>query len=319
MNEFKELLKKSRQARGCLDFDLPEPEMVLNIEGGIESIAKRERLEAHMLIEEFMVAANEAVAEFMFYKKRPFIYRVHEEPDQSSLAQFHELSYHLGHPLPRYKKPHPKIYSELLEKIKDSPEEKLLNTALLRSMKQARYSEKNSGHFGLASKCYTHFTSPIRRYPDLMVHRFLKEELKKKAKSSDSGLEEKIAVQADHCSVRERAIEEAEREFMALKKAQFMLDKVGMEFEGYISGMIEFGFFVELASYFIEGLVPLSTLRDDRYQFVPERYLIRGRRFRQEFHLGQKVLVELRSVDLEKRQIDFKLIDSPLSRGMTKR
>jgi ribonuclease R len=313
MNDLKELLKKKREVRGCLDFDLPESELVLNMQGDVESIVKRPRLEAHMLIEEFMIAANEAVAEFMFFKKRPFIYRIHEEPDQSSLAEYHELSDHLGHPLPRSYKPDPKVYSDLLEKIKNLPEEKILNTALLRSMKQARYSEKNSGHFGLASKCYTHFTSPIRRYPDLIVHRLLKEELKKKTKFSDTKSdpegEEKIRTAAYHCSNRERLIEGAEREFMALKKAQFMRDKVGSQFEGYISGMIEFGFFVELASYFVEGFVPLSTLHDDRYQFIPERYLIRGRRFRQEFHLGQKVLVEVRSVNLDKRQIDFRLIE----------
>ncbi len=310
MNDLKELLKKKREVRGCLDFDLPESELVLNMQGDVESIMKRPRLEAHMLIEEFMIAANEAVAEYMFFKKKPFIYRVHEEPDQSALAQYHELSDHLGHPLPRSKKPDPKIYSDLLEKIKNLPEEKILNTALLRSMKQARYSEKNSGHFGLASKCYTHFTSPIRRYPDLVVHRLIKEELKKKTKFSDTKNDPgKIAAQAYHCSNRERLIEGAEREFMALKKAQFMCGKVGSQFEGYISGMIEFGFFVELASYFVEGLVPLSTLHDDRYQFIPERYLIRGRRFRQEFHLGQKVLVEVRSVNLDKRQIDFRLIE----------
>ncbi|HBQ21662.1 MAG: ribonuclease R [Deltaproteobacteria bacterium GWA2_38_16] len=308
MNELKERLKEQKQKRGCLDFDLPESELILDVEGAIETIVKRSRLEAHMLIEEFMIAANEAVAEFMFFKKRPFIYRVHEEPSDVTLAEFNELAHNLGYPLPHQKVPHAKIYSELLKTLKGEPQEKLLNTALLRSMKLARYADKNLKHFGLASECYTHFTSPIRRYPDLMVHRLLKAELKQKSKNADTNDVEKEAFLAracEHCSKRERTAEEAEREFVALKKAQFMMDKVGQEFVGYVSGVTEFGVFVELEHYFIEGLVHMSSMQDDFYQFIEEHYMLKGRRTKKEYHLGQKVLVEVKNVNIDKRQIDF--------------
>lgn len=310
MNELKNILKKQKYGRGCLDFDLPESELILNIEGEIENIVKRSRLEAHMLIEEFMIAANETVAEFMFKKHRPFIYRVHEAPDPDVLYEFHELCHNLGYTLEFEKVPNPKHYSRVLEATRGKPEEKVIHNALLRSMKLARYDEKNLKHFGLASQCYTHFTSPIRRYPDLMVHRLLKEELKKMSKSSDTyddNVLANLAKDADHCSRQERVVEEAEREFVALKKAQFMMDKVGSQFVGFISHIAEFGFFVELDVFFIEGLVRVTSLSDDFYQFIEEQYKMKGRKTRKEFHLGQKVLVEVERVDIDKRQIDFVL------------
>lgn len=313
MNELKDLLKKQKYARGCLDFDLPEPEMILNMEGEIESIVKRSRLEAHMLIEEFMIAANETVAEFMYHRHRPFVYRVHEVPEADVLFEFHELCHNLGYKLEFQKVPNAKTYSRILEVSKGKPEEKVINNALLRSMKLARYDEKNLKHFGLASQCYTHFTSPIRRYPDLMVHRLLKEELKKKSKSSDTYDDEvltQVAKDCDHCSRQERVVEEAEREFVDLKKCQFMVDKVGQEFEGYISHIAEFGFFVELDQIFVEGLVRVTSLQDDFYQFQEDQYLMRGRKTKKEFQLGQKVLVQVERVDLDKRQIDFILLES---------
>lgn len=305
MNELKELLKKLKHKRGSLDFDLPEPEIVLNTFGKIETIVKRPRLESHMIIEEFMIAANEAVAEYMFQRNNPFIYRVHEKPDPSDLLEFQELVHNLGFLMNHEKEPHPRIYSELLEKIKNTPKGKVIHTALLRSMKLARYDTKNQKHFGLASDCYTHFTSPIRRYPDLLVHRLLKAELKKNHKYSDS-LEEA----ANHCSQQERIAEEAEREFMSLKKAQFMKDKVGSQFVGFVSHITDSGFLVELDPYFIEGWIPLSSLQDDFYQFIPEHYYLKGRRTKREFHLGQKLLVEVSHVDLDKRIIGLEWIDS---------
>ena len=165
-------------------------------------------------------------------------------------------------------------------------------------------------HVGLASECYTHFTSPIRRYPDLIVHRLLKKELKKKTRDSDTiDATERLNKDAQHCSRQERVVEAAEREFIALKKVQFMKDKVGQEFVGFISGVKEFGFFVELSKFYIEGLVPMRTLEGDVYQFLPKRYVIEGRRHKREFRLGDKVTVQVAAVDMEKRQIDFHLVE----------
>ena len=311
MDELKERLRQERLVRGCLDFDLPEPELILDLQGKIESIIKNPRLEAHMLIEEFMIAANEAVAEFMFEHKSPFIYRVHDEPDPDKLFQFNVLAHNVGYPVKHQKKGHPKAYAEILEKVKGKPPERLIHNALLRTMKLAIYSAGNIGHFGLASGCYTHFTSPIRRYPDLVVHRLLKRQLKRGPHSADTidgEMTRTLEIQADHCSKLERNAEQAEREFVALKKAQFMLDKVGQPFDAFISGMAEFGFFVELEKYFVEGLVPLRSLADDYYEFIGSHYLIRGRRHKNTFRLGQKIRVKLASVDVDKRQINFEYL-----------
>lgn len=303
MNELKRILKKSRDERGCIDFDLPEPEILLDLEGNTETIVKRSRLEAHMIIEEFMIAANETVAEYMFKNDFDFVYRVHEVPDRLKLFQFHELLHNLGYKLKLHDHPHPKTYSDLLKHIEGKPEETLVNTVLLRSMKQARYAAENLKHFGLASECYTHFTSPIRRYPDLVVHRLLKERLKFSKETSDK--KTWLSQCVEHCSRQERVVETAEREFISLKKAQFMMDKVGQIFVGFISGIQEFGLFVELEGFFVEGMVSVKSLKGDRYQFIEERYLLRGHRSGVEYHLGQKVKVMVKEVNLDRREVDF--------------
>jgi len=312
MDELRQVLKDSRLRRGCLDFDLPEPELVLDLQGNIETILKRLRLNAHMLIEEFMIAANEATAEFMTDRKRPFIYRVHDDPDEEKVDQFKILAHNLGFPMKHSKKIHPKQFAELLARVEGKPAEHILNVALLRTMKMAVYTDENNGHFGLASNCYSHFTSPIRRYPDLIAHRLLKAELKKKSNNSDKidgVMTEKIIDQAAHCSNRERNAEAAERQFVALKKAQFMEDKLGQEFVAYVSGVMDFGFFVELETFYVEGLVSLRSIEDDYYEFVPQHYYIQGRNSKNTYKLGQKVNVVLSKVDMNKRQIDFELVN----------
>ena len=280
-------LKEKRAKRGSIDFDLPEPQIILDIEGKTEDIVMAERNLAHQIIEEFMLAANEAVASHITALKLPFIYRVHEEPDEDEVMEFSEFVHNFGFTLKfrKGKGVSPMIYQKLLDDVKGRPEEKMINTVMLRSMKQARYSAENIGHFGLAAEFYTHFTSPIRRYPDLIVHRILKEALGARKGDTPSiplikggrrGWESHLPEMADHTSKRERVSMEAEREIIDLKKVQFMQGKVREEFEGIISGVTSFGFFVELITYFVEGLVHISNLRDDYYHFLEKEHLLRG-------------------------------------------
>ncbi|MDO8446344.1 MAG: ribonuclease R [Deltaproteobacteria bacterium] len=336
-------LREKRLKRGSIDFDLPEPQIILNIEGKTEDIIKAERNLAHQIIEEFMLAANEAVASHVSGLKLPFIYRVHEEPDEDEVMEFSEFVHNFGFTL-KFKKGtgvSPMIYTKLLEDVKGRPEEKMINTVMLRSMKQARYSEENIGHFGLAAEFYTHFTSPIRRYPDLIVHRILKEAVVSGQQSvagkgqgvgsRESGVgsgkseagsnlptpnsqprthfwESHLPAMAIHTSKRERVSMEAEREIVDLKKVQFMQDRVGEEFDGLISGVTSFGFFVELVDYFVEGLVHVSNLKDDYYHFIEKEHLMRGESKKRTFRIGDQVKVRIDNVSLEKRQIDFSLV-----------
>ncbi|MEK6725202.1 MAG: ribonuclease R [Deltaproteobacteria bacterium] len=319
-------LKEKRAKRGSIDFDLPEPQIILDIEGKTEDIVMAERNLAHQIIEEFMLAANEAVASHITALKLPFIYRVHEEPDEDEVMEFSEFVHNFGFTLKfrKGKGVSPMIYQKLLDDVKGRPEEKMINTVMLRSMKQARYSAENIGHFGLAAEFYTHFTSPIRRYPDLIVHRILKEALGARKGipplnpplikgGTKGGWESHLPEMADHTSKRERVSMEAEREIIDLKKVQFMQGKVREEFEGIISGVTSFGFFVELITYFVEGLVHISNLRDDYYHFLEKEHLLRGESKKRTFRIGDKVKVRIENVSLEKRQIDFSLTEEAVS------
>lgn len=327
-------LKEKRAKRGSIDFDLPEPQIILDIEGKTEDIVMAERNLAHQIIEEFMLAANEAVASHITAMKLPFIYRVHEEPDEDEVMEFSEFVHNFGFTLKfrKGKGVSPMIYQKLLDDVKGRPEEKMINTVMLRSMKQARYSAENIGHFGLAAEFYTHFTSPIRRYPDLIVHRILKESqgTGDREQGSETGgrkskprspipdpriyyWESHLPEMADHTSKRERVSMEAEREIIDLKKVQFMQGRVGEEFEGIISGVTSFGFFVELIVYFVEGLVHMSNLRDDYYHFIEKEHLLRGESKKRAFRIGDKVKVRIENVSLEKRQIDFSLAEETVS------
>lgn len=307
-------LREKRLKRGSIDFDLPEPQIILDIEGKTEDIIKAERNLAHQIIEEFMLAANEAVASHVSGLKLPFIYRVHEEPDEDEVMEFSEFVHNFGFTL-KFKKGKgvsPMIYTKLLEDVKGRPEEKMINTVMLRSMKQARYSEENIGHFGLAAEFYTHFTSPIRRYPDLIVHRILKESLQSAVRVRTYYWESHLPAMAIHTSKRERVSMEAEREIVDLKKVQFMQNRVGEEFDGLISGVTSFGFFVELVDYFVEGLVHVSNLKDDYYHFIEKEHLMRGESKKRTFRIGDQVKVRIDNVSLEKRQIDFSLAEEEM-------
>ncbi|MEK7210344.1 MAG: RNB domain-containing ribonuclease, partial [Candidatus Binatota bacterium] len=310
MEELALILWENRRARGNLDFDLPEAEILLDLQGMPENIVRAERSIAHRIIEEFMIAANEAVARRLKEKDFPFLYRVHEGPDQDVLHALSPFLLSLGYRLPlKREKITPKEFQKLLEACRGKPEERVLNRVLLRAMKQAHYAPENIGHFGLASTCYTHFTSPIRRYPDLIVHRMLENVLqgrKLKPKEKEDLLSY-LGEAGKQTSERERTALDAEREMVDLKKAQFMMDKIGQEFLGFIASLASFGLFVELESYFVEGLVRLSSLKDDAYQYYEKEYLIKGRRTGRTFRLGDPVRIKVVRINAFRSEIDFEL------------
>ena len=310
MEELALLIYQTRRARGNLDFDLPEAEIILDLQGLPENIVRAERNIAHRVIEEFMIAANEAVARQLTAKDFPTLYRAHEAPDKEALEALAPFLLSLGHRLPLKKENiTPLELQRLLESCRGKPEERVVNRVLLRSMKQALYQPKNIGHFGLASTCYTHFTSPIRRYPDLIVHRMLDralrgEKLKPKEREELSSY---LAEAGKQTSERERHAMDAEREMVDLKKAQFMMNKIGEEFTGFINSLASFGFFVELDNYFIEGLVKLSSLTDDDYDYYEKEYVIKGRRHGKKFRLGDNVRVNVARINAFRSEIDFEL------------
>ena len=311
MEELALAIYANRKARGNLDFDLPEAEIVLDLQGLPENIVRAERSIAHRIIEEFMIAANEAVARELTAKDFPTLYRVHAGPDEDALQALEPFLLSLGYRLPDNKENLPPLeLQRLLESARGKPEERVINRVLLRSMKQAVYQPENIGHFGLASTCYTHFTSPIRRYPDLIVHRMLDRVMRgEKLKANErADLLRTLQEAGKHTSERERHAMDAEREMVSLKKAQFMMTKMGEEFPGFVNTLANFGFFVELDDYFIEGLVKLSSLTDDDYDYYEKEYLIKGRRDGKRFRLGDNVRVRVAKINAFRSEIDFALV-----------
>jgi ribonuclease R len=309
MAELMEILHTKRTKRGSIDFDLPEPEIVLDLQGRMADIIRAERNMAHQIIEEFMLAANETVARHIEKKEAPFIYRIHDEPAEDKLTDLAEFLATLGITLPAAKKIKPLHLQKALAKAKGTPEETLINTVLLRTMKQARYSAENVGHFGLAADTYTHFTSPIRRYPDLIVHRLLKADMrgKLKDKSYVERLAETLPEAAAHCSLRERTAMEAERDVVTMLKLEFMKDKLGEVYDGIITGVVQFGLFVQLRELFVEGLVHVSTLADDYYHYIEKLHCLRGERKKRMYRIGDAVTVRVDRVDTVRKRIDFSL------------
>ena len=306
------LLMENRRKRGSIDFDLPEPEVILDLTTGrMTGVIQSERNIAHRIIEEFMLMANEVVASDIYKSGLPGIYRVHEPPVPEKIMDFAAIAGSLGYRLPTdSKKIEPRDLQKLLSKIEGKPEERFLNVLLLRSMARARYSLDNLGHFGLALKNYTHFTSPIRRYPDLIVHRILKAMISKNAadlKRVQQG-RETIPEVADHCSTTERRADDAEREFIQLKKVEFMRDKLGEVYDGHITGVASFGLFVELQKFFVEGLIPTKYMDDDHYVFHDKKHFFKGRRTGKIYRLGDPVQVQVVRVDRDRREIDFLLV-----------
>ncbi len=321
-------LRKNRLRNGSLDFDLPEPEVILDLRGDVQSIIRAERNLAHNLIEEFMLAANQVVAGHLGKLKIPSIYRIHEAPEEADLIDFLEFVHGLGwekrsdKKLPKKKCGDPapdkmskqrlehKDLQEIMEYFEGKPEKAVVNFLLLRSMKQARYSTQNVGHFGLAIEQYTHFTSPIRRYPDLIIHRLVKKMLNKTKDEllEDRDLAEKLALIANHSSLQERIAVEAERKIINMKRVRYMQKKITEEYTGIISGITAFGFFVELEKIFVEGLVHIRNLGDDYYQFDEQKHQLEGHHTKKKFHIGDRVKVRVAHVDLQKLFIDFTLL-----------
>ncbi|MDO8462299.1 MAG: ribonuclease R [Deltaproteobacteria bacterium] len=308
MEELADRIGVQRTERGSIDFDLPEPEIIQNLEEGtVEKIVRSERNKAHKLIEEFMIAANEAVATFIAEKKQPSLYRIHDKPDAEKISGFSELLHHLGIPFRIGKQISPASFSTLLRQIKGRPEERLINTMLLRSMKQAVYDTDNIGHFGLASDCYTHFTSPIRRYPDLVVHRTLSKVLDGK-RGGDKGNEEgELKQLAKHCSEHERVAMKAEYASRDKISCLFMKEKKGEVYEGIIAGVTKFGLFIELIPFFVQGLLPIRKLKDDYYVFIEKNQVLVGRKKKRRFQIGDRLTVQVVGVNMDKRWIDFEL------------
>jgi ribonuclease R len=308
MHELFGILHARRRRRGSIDFDLKESEFVLDDEGLVEAVIAAERNVAHRLIEEFMLLANETVAAHLEAKDVPALYRVHEEPDPAKVELFDEFISTMGYSLAgQPDRLEPADFQRLIEKIRGAPEEKPIAFLLLRTMQKARYDAANLGHFGLAAEAYTHFTSPIRRFPDLVVHRALRESRRALTAERRTELTEDMPEIARHTSERERRAADAERELVQWKKVRFMADKVGDEFDGYITGVSAFGLFIELVEHFVEGMVHISTMADDYYRFVERAHVLRGENNERVYRLGDRVRVQVIRVDLERRQIDLGL------------
>ena len=378
MRDLAMILNRKRQRRGSIDFDLPEPVIEFDEFGLMRSITRSERNIAHRLIEEFMLSANECVAQYLESRRIASLYRIHEKPDAKRVYDFEVIAATFGYSLgvgalpihrvqmkadrraaygtgkrvrdieiPKEVHITPRMYQKLTDKIAGKPEERILSYLMLRSLKQARYSEENMGHFALAATSYTHFTSPIRRYPDLIVHRILKEVLRQNPSKIPRTDDEKpspwskrrdhdahrealeplggpISVDelhdiAEESSQSERRADDAERELMEWKKVKFMQDRVGEDFDGLITSVTKFGFFVELTDLFVEGLVPMNTLTDDRYTYHENTREIIGQRSRKMYHLGQKIRVLVDRIDPVEKKIQFAVFEEEPPRAAARR
>jgi ribonuclease R len=307
----KDTLRGKRSRRGSIELETPEVDIVLDEEGNAVGIKPALRLASHNLIEELMILANETVAEHMSYLGRNFIYRVHEVPATDDMKDLATFAAGLGHRFRWTRGTSPRTLQSLLDKVKGRPEEYVVTMFLLRSLKKAVYSERNVGHFGLASKCYTHFTSPIRRYPDLIVHRLLKRFGIRKAVPRDRrAIGNFVRKAAELASIREMESENAERMSIKARIAEYMEGRIGEEYTGVISGAKTFGFFVMLDENRVEGLVHVSNLGDDYYTLDQTGTMLAGARGSGHFRVGDRVRVRVARVDRERREVDFELLEA---------
>ncbi|PRR79472.1 Ribonuclease R [Clostridium liquoris] len=310
MEELCNVLYKKRITRGAIDFDFEECKIILDELGKPIDIKPYERAIANRIIEEFMLVCNETIAEHMFWVNVPFVYRIHEDPDLEKLTHFNEFVYNLGYSVRFGQEVHPKALQDIIQKAKGTKEETVVNTLLLRSLKQARYSPECVGHFGLAARYYCHFTSPIRRYPDLIIHRIIKEFIN--GKITDNRVK-KLTSEVEYASTQssdmERLADDAEREVDDLKKAEYMSERIGEVYEGIISSVTSFGLFVELPNT-VEGLVHISTLLDDYYVYDERHLSLVGERTKKIYRLGDEVKIKVDKVDLDSHEIYFELLNN---------
>ncbi|BDR71511.1 ribonuclease R [Clostridium tetani] len=310
MEELCKVLYKKRINRGAIDFDFEECKIILDEDGKPVDIKPYEREIANRMIEEFMLVCNETIAEYMFWSNIPFVYRIHEEPDLEKLQHFNEFVYNLGYTIKYSKEVHPKSLQQVVEKVRGKKEEAVINTLLLRSLKQAKYSPECIGHFGLAARYYCHFTSPIRRYPDLIIHRIIKEYIKNGiSEKRVKRLEGEVSSASIQSSEMERFAEEAEREVDDLKKAEYMSERIGEVYNGIISSVTAFGLFVELSNT-VEGLIHISTLLDDYYVYDERGLRLVGEKTKKMYRLGDEVKIKVEKVDLDSYEIYFELLES---------
>ncbi|MBI1747886.1 MAG: ribonuclease R [Acidobacteria bacterium] len=310
MAELCGILNRKRRRRGAIDFDIPEPEVIFTASGAVANIKRSERNLAHRIIEEFMLLANETVAVYLFESKIPSLYRIHEEPDAAKTQQFAELARVFGYHLQgRPGKRGPADFQRLADQLSGGQDVQFLSYLMLRSFMLARYSDQNVGHFGLASETYTHFTSPIRRYPDLVVHRLLKEAIRKNPDRERVTAEvATLGEVAEHCSARERVAAAAEKEMLEIKRTEFMADKLGEQYRGFITRVQGYGFFVELSDPYVAGLVPVSTLLDDYYEFDEPRRRLIGKGRKKIFRIGDRLNVRVDRVDQNRHMIFFSVV-----------
>ena len=308
MKELADKIRERRGRRGSVNFDFPETKITLDELGRPVEVKPYERNDASKIIEDFMLMANETVAEAYFWLEIPFLYRTHDVPDNEKIRQLSAFINNFGYHLHIRNEVKPKEVQKLLDRIEGTPYEAMISRLVLRAMKQAKYTTENTGHFGLAARYYTHFTSPIRRYPDLQIHRIIKEHLRGRMNGERSAHYEEILPKvAAQCSDRERRADEAEREVVKMKKAEYMRDRIGEEYEGVISGVTKWGLYVELPNT-VEGLVHVADMRDDHYEFLEETYELTGVHTGRTFKLGQTVRVRVSGADKLQRTVNFDLI-----------
>lgn len=320
MRKLKEILKKRRDLNGSLNLNIPESKIILNKNGVAVDVQKYDYLESNEVIEQFMLTANETVAESFYYVQAPFIYRNHEIPEMEKIDELNKFLFGLGYKIRGIKKDdessvHPKAFAQVLDEVNGKPEEKVVSNLILRTLKVAKYESENKGHFGIASKCYCHFTSPIRRYPDLFIHRVISSYLKHDYNINDE-LREKYGIEAvkyaESSSERERVAQKVERDAEKIKKAEYMQKKIGEQYDGVVSGVTQFGMFVELENT-VEGLIRFEDLGNEYFDYDDQRKTLRGEKSNKTYRVGDKVRIEVKSSDKTTRRIDFKLIDDTLT------
>lgn len=317
MRELKDILKERRDLNGSLNLNIPESKIILNKNGVAVDVQKYDYLESNEVIEQFMLTANETVAESFYYVQAPFIYRNHEIPEMEKIDELNKFLFGLGYKIRGIKKDdessvHPKAFAQVLDEVNGKPEEKVVSNLILRTLKVAKYESENKGHFGIASKCYCHFTSPIRRYPDLFIHRVISSYLKHDYNINDE-LREKYGIEAvkyaESSSERERVAQKVERDAEKIKKAEYMQKKIGEQYDGVVSGVTQFGMFVELENT-VEGLIRFEDLGNEYFDYDDQRKTLRGEKSNKIYRVGDKVRIEVKASDKTTRRIDFKLIDA---------